>query len=362
MMGAFRHNGPAALLIAVLCLASCAQVPGLGVPEESGQPRTGRASRFEEEAAPSAADSTEEGEMSGRSAEQAPPSGKQGGDPGQFGPDFLDDSGKEGDRVLAVVNSEPIRASDLFQTFFLNDPLTTLQVLENEILFVLVRKEAARLGITVHARDVEAVLDKAIENERARFAAYVDEAIPLEQFVRGQLGMSFDEFLSVKRRTVVFNLLLDRCVRFTEITRKRIKLGLIVLDDLDEARKIHDKLQRGASFEVTAKDHSLHPSAEQGGMLPMLPVDEKHPFYPLVQGALDLEKGGLSEVEATPYYGKTVYRIVRLYDVVDPLTGDYAALAPAVAGSLKEEPIDLPAIKFWQQSLLERYDVKLEIP
>lgn len=368
MMAVLSERGIPLLLAGILVLSACAQVPGLGVPEERDTPAKTDDRRVPEETGTAG---------SGEGAGTEPRIGREKPAPLpdenlasadgsekrlQYGGDFLDEPAGDESRVLALVDSVEITASDLFQTFFLNDPLTTMQVLENEILYVLVKKEARRLGVSVDAGQVEAVLKKTVENERARFAAYVDEAMPLEEFVQGQLGMPFDDFIATKRRTVVFNLLLDRCVRYREISCRRVRLGLIVVDSVEEAGTIRDKLTRGASFEVVAKDHSMHPSASTGGILPYLPVDERHPFYTLVKESVKLEKGALSEVEATPYFGKTVYRVVKLYDIVESVPGDYAAVAQAVEESLRLEPIDMPAVKFWQECLMERYDVKVKIP
>jgi parvulin-like peptidyl-prolyl isomerase len=276
------------------------------------------------------------------------------------GGELLVDEEKRGDSVLAVVDGQQIRASDIYRTFFLENPLRTRNALQNEILYILTRKESIRLGVTVGEKEVEEMLARTIEDHRARCAAYIDESVTLEKFVEAQYGMPFDDYRELLRRTAVFNLLLDRCVRFQELTTRQYRLGVIVVDDGEKAAEIRRKLLRGASIEVLAEQHSVDRSAAEGGILTPIPEDERHPLYPLVKSAAHLKEGEVSEVEETTFASRTLYRIVKLIDIIEPVEGSYRDAAAAVQESLEEDPVDLASIQYWQQCQSKRYAVEIQ--
>jgi hypothetical protein len=276
-----------------------------------------------------------------------------------YGASFLKEEDRE-NRLLARVGDFQIRASDLFKVSFIDNPMKVRDVIDNIVLYRLVEREAARLGIRVREAEVEALLDDLLSDQQGRIALKVDERLDLADFVQAQYGKTMDEYRTLIRKTAVFHLLLKRCVRYMELSVKRLRIGIIIVRDLAEAGRIHKKLERGADFETLARQHSVDGSAVSGGLLPPLPAAMD---YPVVQEAQVLEQGQFSEVEVSNLGKEKVYRILRLVEVLEPLPGAYSALREQVEQSLKVQPLILPdVIRHWQKSMVEEYEIEYFIP
>lgn len=352
-------------VLALILFSACSAVPGLGKVSDPpadqadsttavGDSPADRSADDPDVAAPTAAE-TGRGPVS-----TAGPPRPAAAEDGKFGGAFIREIEKWGDMVLALVDGEEVRASDIYQTFFLENPVRTRNALQNEILYILAGKEASRLGVTVASAEAEEVLEKTIEDHRQRCAAFLTDGIDLEKFVETQYGMSFDEYRLTLQRTAVFNLLLDRLVRLDEMSRRRLQVGVIVVKEQLLAEEIRRKLLNGASFDVLAEKHSLDRSSAGGGILAPIPVDANHPLYPLVESVIGMETGAVSPVEPTPYMTEKVYRIVKLVADLEPRRGAYGDLAGEVEESLRNDPIDLAAIQYWQLNLRSRYNIELK--
>lgn len=276
-----------------------------------------------------------------------------------YGPDSIKEE-RPGDRVFAVVDDEEVSASDLFQVFFMDNPLKARDVILNQALYILVRKEATRLGIRADGKRTEAVLDAMLQEQQGRIALRINEEMKLEEFVRLQYGMELEEYRTLLRRTAVFHLLLERCVRYHELKVRRLQVGVIIVKDRDQAEEIRKKLERGASFDVLAREHSIDPSGSLGGILPPLPADMD---YPIMRDCLRLAKGQVSEVKEASLGNESVFRILKLMDIIEPTAGTYAELEARVEENLVEYPMLLPdVIQYWQETLRERYRIEINMP
>jgi len=276
-----------------------------------------------------------------------------------YGHEFLMES-VPGDRVLASVDDRQIMTSDMYEFFFLEKPMWTRDVLENLVLKALVRKEAARQGIRVKSEDVDQLLMELLENQRGMIAMNIDENLSLEEYVSSWYGMDMDSYHDLLRHTAVFHLLLKRCVRLGELQVRRLKLGIIIVKDLDKAMDIRKKLLNGASFKVLARENSIDPSRAIGGVLPPLPADMD---YMIVKEGLKLGVGEVSEVDDATLGKEKVYRVIKLIEIVEPVRGSYKELGEDVEASLVEQPVVIPdVVRYWRESLEGRYDVKYHLP
>jgi hypothetical protein len=276
-----------------------------------------------------------------------------------YGPDYLEEK-PAGDRVFAVIDGEEVKASDLFPLFFMDNPLKARDVILNQALNILVRKEAERLGVRADGKKAEAVLESMLEEQQGRIALRINEEMKLEEFVRLQYGMEMTEYRALVRRSAVFHLLLERCVRYHELKVRRLQVGVIIVKEADQAARIRKKLDRGANFEVLAREHSIDPSGSLGGILPPLPAEMD---YPIMRDSLQLAKGQVSEVKEANLGNERVYRILKLIDIIEPRSGTYAELEAEVEKNLQEYPLLLPdVIQYWQESLSGRYRIEYNMP
>lgn len=302
---------------------------------------------------------TMEGSKEGEKENPQNPKPAEAAPEGSFGGELLREEHRE-NKVLAKVAGEEIKASDLYQVFFLANPVTTREVLENLVLYSLVRKESLRLGVRVEKREAENVLERLLEEQRGRIAMNLDEDLSLEHFVRVQYGMDMASYRDLILRTAVFSLLLDRCVRYTELTVRRLRIGVIIVKEQQKAEKIRKKLLKGADFEVLARENSIDPSGTMGGILPPLPADMD---FPIVKETLKLGVGEVSEVEEANLGKDRIYRILKLVEILEPVRGSYSELASKVEENLEEQPVVVPEmIRYWQLSLRGRYNVERRLP
>jgi len=273
----------------------------------------------------------------------------------EFDAKFLLEENK-GDVVLARVDDEEVKASDLLQIFFMENPRNTREVVRNLVLYILVRKEAERQNVRVDDIAVELLLDRLMKDQEGRITLNIGEDITLSDFVNKEYGMDLDSYRNLVRKTAVYHLLLERLVRFTELRKKRLKLGVLITSDLTKAQVIRKKLENGANFSALVQKNSLDTTGIQGEVWPPLPVDLDNP---IVKAALLMNKGDISDVKEADLGKDKVYRIIKLINIVDPVDGTYEDLSNKVEKSLKENPMVIPdLIKYWQDSLGEIYEIE----
>lgn len=274
---------------------------------------------------------------------------------GSLGSDLLK-STKKGDQVLAVVDSEKIMASDLYELYLMDNPLKARRFVEDFALFILVRKEAERMGVSIGSDEVEKRIDAMIREQQGRIALNLDESLTIEEFVRLQYRMEMAEYRDLLRQSAVFQGLLERCVRYLELRVKRFQVGVIIVDDAAKADRIRKKLEKGANFEVLAKENSNKATGSTAGVLPPLPADMD---YPVIKESLELKKGGVSEVKETYVGRERFYRIVKLIDIIEPTQGTYAELEAEVEADIEERPLVVPdLIQYWRDALEDRYSIE----
>jgi foldase protein PrsA len=362
-MNVLRSFAPAVLMLILAPIpASCnlfpsleenppageASVPTAETPKREDASRDARVKRGDPARA-------EDGKAVAPSPASAESTGGDGAASGKrLGPECMEEE-PGGDRVLARVGEREIRASDLYQVYLMDNPLKVRRVLQDLVLFEVVRKEAARLGVTVGESEVEESLDAMIRDQQGRIAMNIDERLTLEEFVKSQYGLSMAEYRDVIRQASVFQLLLERCVRYRELKVRRVEVGVILLRDRKTADQVYRKLTKGASFEVLARENSVNPTSSMGGILPPFPADMD---YPMIKDSLALGIGDISEVKETFVGKEKLFRIIKLIDILEPVQGSYPELEGRIEESLKAQPMVIPDIvDYWLLSLKDRYAI-----
>ncbi|MFH2002652.1 MAG: hypothetical protein ABIK28_23480 [Planctomycetota bacterium] len=337
----------ALLLAGAAALSGCAELPLLSAEGKNGEP-------------PSSPESIESPRPARENrGEQVDPPSRKVPLGGAYGPERLRTT-RKGDRVLATVDGEEIRASDLYEVYVMDNPGKTRHVVEDLALFILVRKEATRLGVSANPEEVEKRINAMIREQQGRIAMNLDETLPIEEFVRIQYHMEMPAYRDLIRQSAVFQSLLERCIRYLELRVRRFQVGVILVNDPARADEIRKKLVKGANFEVLAKEHIDKFSGSTGGVLPPLPADMD---YPVIKESLKLGIGEVSEVKETWIGKERYYRIVKLIDIIEPLQGTYAELESQVETSVREQPLVVPdLIQYWKDSLQERYSMDFILP
>ncbi|MHC4942635.1 MAG: peptidylprolyl isomerase [Planctomycetota bacterium] len=293
--------------------------------------------------------------MAARSAIPPEPKGEGGNASSEsYGPEYMEEEPK-GDLVLARVDDKEIHASDLYQVYLLDNPIKVRRVLQDLVLYEVVKKEAVRLGVRVGKDPVEASLNAMIQDQQGRIAMSIDEDLRLEEFVKSQYGLEMPQYRDMIRQASVFQALLERCVRYCEFKVRRVEVGVILLRDRESADQIHKKLKKGASFEVLARENSVNPTSAMGGILPPFPADMD---YPMIKDSIALGIGEISEVKETSVGKEKLFRIIKLIDILEPVQGSYQELEARIEESLKTQPMVIPDIvDYWLLKLKDRYAI-----
>lgn len=87
-----------------------------------------------------------------------------------------------------------------------------------------------------------------------------------------------------------------------------VKAGHILVDELSQAEKISEEIQKGLSFEEAAKNYSSCPSREQGGDLGYFTRGKMVPEFE--DAAFDMEAGQVSSPVKTQFG----YHLIKVYD------------------------------------------------
>jgi len=178
------------------------------------------------------------------------------------------------DEIAAEVNGRVITKGDLFNRLLQSGGK---RVLDEMIFEILVREKADELKMIVTQADVDAKIDE----QRQRFPT--EDA--MEQYME-QAGMTMADL----RTRIETDLLAQEIAKIDlEVTDEEIAeyfekygsrlgqpeqfhIGLIQVETAEEAEELDKALDAGADFAETAKEHSKHISATDGGDLGMLPL------------------------------------------------------------------------------------------
>ncbi|MEW6743685.1 MAG: peptidylprolyl isomerase [Planctomycetota bacterium] len=338
-----------AVIAGVILLGGCRSAPQGGSGGSSGpEARPGGATTHAAVSAtkvqPIAAALLEDEEKAARSAARA------------FGAADLADEHVPRDPILARVGDEEVRASDLYLPLRIEWPARVDAALRDRVREIFIRREAALHDVTIGEAEVEGRLRDVLEDQARRVSEALEGRVAFEDFVRGQYGMEPEDFRRVVRRKVVASLLLERLVRYQALLEDRYELAVILVRTRVEAEELQQKLLEGASFEVLAREHSTHATAASGGRLPPLPATFKSP---LTDGALALRPGEVSPVIPVSFGEETLFKILRLLEVLPASSGSFKELEAEIEAGLAARPVDGLELPAWEQRMAERYAVGL---
>ncbi len=318
------------LALCVLCLVSCRTSPHWGEVEEteSEAPRDPVV-----EAAPARPKS---------SASSVPDIDVHRG----VGPDFLAFP-PGGDAVVASVGSEDLRKSQVYdymlQTFPEKVRSSIAVMLSNRILAV----EVAKHGIRVDEDEIDRWWAGQEKQMRERARLETGRALDLETWLLRKTGQGLTEYERVARNRERSKRLLSRLVRYQEMLEDRVRFRIISLTDPGQARKIRGMLEDGADFAALARTYSIHPSAENGGL--MFPVWRLALNPALERVAFDLPVGSISSViEARDAVGRRRYQIVRIVERNKGRKTSYRAVEDEIIQGLARRPMTEDEWYMWQ--------------
>ena len=262
------------------------------------------------------------------------------------GPDFLEFP-KGGDAVVASVGSEDLRKSQVYdymlQTFPEKVRSSIAVMLSNRVLAV----EVAKHGIRVDEDEIDRWWASQEKQMRERARLETGRALDLETWLLRKTGQGLTEYERVARNRERSKRLLSRLVRYQELLEDRVRFRIISLTDPDQARKIRGMLEDGADFAALARTYSIHPSAENGGL--MFPVWRLALNPALERVAFDLPVGSISPViEARDAVGRRRFQIVRIVERHKGRKISYRDVEDEIIHGLTTRPMSEDEWYMWQ--------------
>ena len=202
-----------------------------------------------------------------------------------------------GDTVVATVNGEPIRASELIQACYDWFAATAIEEL---ILERIIEQEARAQGVSVSNAEVEARYKQQLQNAEAQLppGMSLDDFLKRNQFPPSRLFARI-RMQMLAEKLVERQVNLDDFVEYSQIV---IRIQGSTPEQQEEnasaaeakAREAYEKIQQGLDFADAAKEYSEDPfSKDRGGKMNW---QNKNFIVPDLRAKLDeLQPGQVSE-------------------------------------------------------------------
>lgn len=253
--------------------------------------------------------------------------------------------------ALGSVGGQPIDVRELLGGWLHADSRQLGEYLDKLVNQRLVRLEAARLGVSATAEQIELRYADA----RLRMEELVrrdGSDLALDTYVRRELGLDPARYFERMRAECQDQLLAERVVRTHLLSSERAELRVIVVADEARAAEVRAALAAGTSFEEAARRFSIDGSRERGGRI--APVI-RSPRSPLSELAFRTPAGQVGG--PLPQAGRLL--LLRVDSIEPPLAGRWPELGARVLESLEARPIEEPEFWQWRAEMERRYEIDL---
>ncbi len=261
------------------------------------------------------------------------------------------------DDVVAEVGGETIRKSDVYDYFYLFEQPGLLRALQQLVDERLVRREAEHWEVRLDEVLLARAVDKQLAELETRVRVETGGRMTVESYLEEIRNLTVVEYRSYTRRVLGTELLLDRLVRFEQLREDRARARILAVRDRSQAQRFREEVLQGADFERLAKEHSVHPTAPQGGRLPTIVRGLPDP---LVASVFALEPNETGPIEQIDLDGERLHYFVQLLEIETGRAGSFPELEVEVERSLETEPIAEHEYLYWRQRAGERYDIDLK--
>jgi hypothetical protein len=339
---------PAALLLPLALLAACASSnPGRPGTPRWQQPEAAEAGGAAEPAQAKAPEPEPQPEPEAAGPAPAEPA------PQESAAEPAAPAAADGELVVARVGDRAIDVSALLSAWMHANSREVSALLERLVTAETVEMEARRLGITLDPEEIQAGYRESVTELEADLREQRPD-VTLDDWVRMELGLDPEGYRAGLRADVRRRLLGERLVRGFVMTHERASVRVIVTETRETMQEVEDALTAGREFEQLAREYSVDPSRETGGLIPpILRTQSKLARLAFMTGVGQV--GG-------PIEDSDVGRwmLLRVESIEQPLEGNWDRIGPPIEASLAERPVEDAEYWQWKAEMTRRYEVDLE--
>ena len=240
--------------------------------------------------------------------------------------------------VMAYVNGKAVSMDRLHELLV---GAYGLPIAQQLVATELARQEAQIKGVSVSEQEVR------IEHDLTLKETFPQETNPeqrermLDTLLR-QRNMGRNLWQVIMARNALLRKLVGNNFEVAE-SELKVEFGLryerkavirhIQVQTLGEAQKVYDLAQKG-DFAALAAKHSIHPSGQNGGLLPPIGAGTSQVNPALRQAALAMTKPG--EI-SQPVQTGTSFHVLKLERIEEPTNANYAEVKDKLAADLREQ-------------------------
>ncbi|HET6204337.1 MAG TPA: peptidylprolyl isomerase [Planctomycetota bacterium] len=258
------------------------------------------------------------------------------------------------DEAVARVEDFELRLSDLARAMLAERPSEARDLVRALAVREIVRREAARLGVSVRREDVERGIAEEVEGIRRQVER---EGGTLADFLRRELRMTEAAWREALERRALADRFLGLVVRYAGLLEERAVVRVLTTARKEEAEALLAKVREGADFAVLARERSVGPGRADGGKLPPFGRGWDHP---IAKAAFALNAGDVGGPVEEPGVKGTVFHLVRLLERLPAREAAFAEVDEEVAESLRARPVERFEYERWVEAASRRW--KVEFP
>jgi parvulin-like peptidyl-prolyl isomerase len=260
--------------------------------------------------------------------------------------------------VIARFGGTEVRASELGKWFFTTHRQEAFASLSKLIGLRVAEAEARRLGLAcppAHLEEARAAILSALNVEAAKAYGF---GTPPERYVQLQFKEELEAHLERRLEEERHRWLFSRIIRYHAILADRAELAMIVVRNEGLARELAEKLDQGADFARLAREHSIHESGRNGGVLPPLPREALNPT--VAEAAFSLPPGGRSGVLAVADgTGTRQFEIIKVIRIYPGRQAPFADVKDEIERGLTAKGVDVFEWTAWYLRLDRLYNVSI---
>jgi hypothetical protein len=274
-----------------------------------------------------------------------------GPDPGPRG--VMPGAPSAGDAAVAIVDGNPVYASEVARFLFRYAPESALEALGQILDARILEADAVAEGVTLPAGEIEARTEEEMRRRATELRVQYGPEMTLDAYLRDRFGTTTEAFRSGVEGLVRLRALRDRLLRLEALREDRIRLRVLVLDTEEAARDAARRLEEGADFASLARQVSRAPATD----LPSYPRGEVEPPE-LADMLFALPDGGVSPPVRVAREGREAFQVFKVLEVRRGRPAIWAADAASIEAGLRERPV-LPAEYLqWARAARGRHGVR----